>query len=93
MGVFFVETLNNMALTQSVHFPPSLTQMPPSPPQFTDLAKTAILSIDSGEERVETILLLLQTASDDNSQILCIADVRSAHMMVEMRMHLLEGVN
>jgi hypothetical protein len=84
-----------MALTQKHgSFIPTLSKisMPSPTPQFTELAKTAILSIDSGEERVETILLLLQTASDEHSHIICIADVRSAHLMVEMRMHLLEGV-
>ena len=61
-------------------------------PLFTLRAKNAILSIGNSEDRVETILFLLQTAIAD-SAIIRYADVRSAHLMVEMRLHLLEGID
>jgi hypothetical protein len=61
-------------------------------PLFTLRAKNAILSIGNSEDRVETILFLLQTAIADSAIIRC-ADVRSAHLMVEMRLHLLEGID
>ena len=63
------------------------------PPVFTNRAKTALLELDSGEDRVEIILFLLRTsvAADaaDGPVYVSAADVRSAQLMVEMRMHLL----
>ena len=66
--------------------------MSPTSPHFTPRAKHAILSIDNSDDRVETILFLLQTAVADSCIIRC-ADVRSAYLMVEMRVHLLEGID
>ena len=59
-------------------------------PQFTPQAKHALLSIENGDDRIETVLFLLQTAVYDctPSVIHCV-DVRSAQLMVEMRLHLL----
>jgi hypothetical protein len=62
-------------------------------PVFTNKAKSALLEMDSGEDRVETILFLLQTLvaadGDDMSTVyVSSADVREAQLMVEMRMHL-----
>ena len=67
-------------------------------PVFTNKAKSALLKMDSGEDRVETILFLLQTSvaadGDDDASTVYVssADVRAAQLMVEMRMHLLGGV-
>ena len=62
-------------------------------PVFTNRAKTALLEMDSGEDRVETILFLLQTsvaAAEGGGPIyVSAADVRAAQLMVEMQMHLL----
>jgi hypothetical protein len=61
---------------------------------FTSEAKHALLAIESSEDRVETILFLLQTAINDRpspSVIRC-SDVRSAQLMVELRIHMLEGI-
>ena len=61
-------------------------------PHFTSQAKHALLSIADAEDRVETILFLLQTAADDCAPIRC-ADVRGAFLMVESRLHLLAGID
>jgi hypothetical protein len=63
-------------------------------PVFTDRAKTALLAMDSGEDRVETILFPLQTSVGATAEgggpvYVCAADVRAAQLMVEMQMHLL----
>jgi hypothetical protein len=60
-------------------------------PHFTPNAKHALLSIADVEDRVDTILFLLQTAVEDRVLIHC-ADVRCALLMVESRLHLLDGV-
>ena len=61
--------------------------------QFTFQAKRALLSIQNGEERVETILFILQTAiSDCVPAIIHSSDVRTAQLMVDLRLHLLDGI-
>jgi hypothetical protein len=60
-------------------------------PHFTPQAKHALLSIADDEDRIDTILFLLQTTVDDCAPIHC-ADVRSALLMVETRLHLLDGI-
>lgn len=70
------------------------TRMTSASLQFTTPAKQAILSIESSEERVETILFLLQTAIEDCAPpIIRCADVRTAQLMIEMRLHLLDGID
>jgi hypothetical protein len=70
--------------------------MSPQSSIFTPRAKHALLSMESSEDRVETILFLLQTAIEDegNNGVLPLircSDVRTAHLMMEMRLHLLDG--
>ncbi len=59
-----------------------------SHPWFTAQAKRELLSIENDEDRVETILFLLQTA-DESAPIIHRSDVRSAQLLVEMGMHLM----
>jgi hypothetical protein len=61
-------------------------------PPFTPGARRALLSIEDDADRVETMLFLLQTTVDRDAPIHC-TDVRSARLMVEMRLRLLEGVD
>ena len=61
---------------------------------FTPQAKHAILSIESGEDRVETILFILQTAMDDCSMdVIQGSDIITAQLMVDMKLHLLDGID
>ncbi len=61
-------------------------------PQFSVRAKHALRAMESKEERIETILFLLQTAGDEPSEaVIRCADVRAAQLMVELRVHLLDG--
>lgn len=73
---------------------PPFPAMPPVPRAFfTDEAKRALLKIQTNEERVEVVLFLLQTAIADSppfsSSAILGEDVRSAQLMMELRMHLL----
>ena len=57
-------------------------------PQFSFRAKNALRAMKSKEDRIETILFLLQTAVEDCTPIRY-ADVRAAQLMVGLRIHLL----
>jgi hypothetical protein len=59
-------------------------------PQFSYWAKCALGAMESKEQRVETILFLLQTAAEDRA-LIGYADVRAAQLMLELRVHLMVG--
>ena len=57
---------------------------------FTHTAKKALLAIEVNEERVDTILFLLQTAIYEEDPIIRYQDVRSAQLMLELGVHLFD---
>ena len=57
-------------------------------PQFSFRAKNALRAMKSKEDRVETILFLLQTTQEADS-VIKYADIRAAQLMVGLRIHLL----
>jgi hypothetical protein len=64
-------------------------------PQFSYRAKNALRAMESRDERIETILFLLQTSTASSSSDAAggdanrirYADVRAAQLMLELKVH------